>query len=150
MILARTIAIAGGLLFLRVLPARAGDAVAIAYNSEGVWTTVTYYSSSTAKGGKDYKDESQAREAVAQDLRRREGANLARVEILASSDSTGFVAVARGETAAGKDLTVVGRGKSPAEAETKALADLDRQGATARQKVVYRYFSQGTDFASKP
>jgi hypothetical protein len=144
-ILTKTIGTVGCAILFATLPARAGDAVAIGYNSEGVWTTVTYYSSSTPKGGKDYKDEAQAREAVVRDLRRREGEKLARTEILASSDATGFVAVARGETTTGKDLTVVARGKSQTEAEARALADLNRQGATAKQKVVYRYFSHGVD-----
>ena len=143
-IFAKTIGTVGCAIFFAALPVSAGDAVAIGYNTEGVWTTVTYYCSSTPKGGRDYKDEAQAREAVVRDLRRRDGDKLARTEILASSDSTGFVAVARGETAAGKDLTVVARGKSQAEAETKALADLNRQSATAKQKMVYRYFSRGS------
>lgn len=146
----KAIGTAGCAIFFATLPARAGDAVAMGYNSEGVWTTVTYYCSSTPKGGKDYKDESGAREAVVRDLRRREGEKLARTEILASSDSTGFVAVARGETKAGSDLTVVARGQSQAEAETKVLADLNRQGATAKQKIVYRYFSHGAASTNKP
>ncbi len=130
--------------------ARAGDAVAIGYNAAGVWTTVTYYRSSTAKGGKDYKDEAQARAAVVRDLQRRDGENLARTEILSSSDSTGFAAVVRGETQSGSDTTVVGRGKSQPEAEAKALVDLNRQGATVKQKIVYRYFSHGVDSTEKP
>jgi hypothetical protein len=146
----KTIRTVGGAIFFAALPVRAGDAVAIGYNGEGVWTTVTYYCSSTPKGGKDYKDEAQAREAVTRDLRRRDGEKLARTEILASSDSTGFVAVARGETTAGKDVTLVARAKSQAEAEAKVLADLSRQGATAKQKIVYRYFSHGAESAGKP
>src|SRR5258707_439854 len=38
----------------------AGDAVAIGYNADGVWTSVTYYSSGTPKGGNRYKPEPQA------------------------------------------------------------------------------------------
>ena len=121
--------------------ADAGDAVAIGYNSENVWMMVTYYSSSTPKGGRDYKDEARAREAASLDVRRRAGEGLAKVDVIAVSDLTGFVVVARGENKSGNDVTAVGRGKSQAEAEKKALADLDRNNATAKQKIVYRFFS---------
>ena len=139
-----------GALSLAALSARAGDAVAIGLNPAGVWTAVTYYCSPTPKGGEDYKDESQAREAAARDLRRRDGENPARTEILSSSDTTGFVAIVRGKTVSGRGLIVVGRGKSEAEAETKARAGLNRQGATAKQRVLYRYFSHGAESAAKP
>jgi hypothetical protein len=129
---------------------RAGDAVAIGYNSEGVWTAVIYYCSSTPKGGKDYKDSAQAREAALRDLRKRAGDNLAKADVLADSDLTGFFAVARGKTESGKDVTVVSYGKAQAEADKKALADLERAGATAKQKIFYRYFSYGADSAAKP
>ena len=43
-------------------PVRAGDAVAIGYNADGVWTSVTYFSSGTPKGGPRYKNEEEARE----------------------------------------------------------------------------------------
>lgn len=135
---------------LAALSLHAGDAVAIGYNSEGVWIMVTYYGSSTPQGGKDYKDSTQAREAALRDLRRRAGHDMARASVLAESDLTGYVAVARGETQSGKDITVVGRGKSQEEAEKKALADLNRDGATAKQKIVYRYFSHGADSTAKP
>ena len=124
---------------------RAGDAVAIGYNSEGVWAMVTYYASSTPKGGKDYKDSAQARAAALLDLRRRLGKTLGKANVIAASDATGYVAVARGETEAGEDVTVVGRGKSQEDAGKKALADLKQRGATAKQKVVYQYFSHGAD-----
>ena len=124
---------------------RAGDAVAVGYNSEGVWAMVTYYASSTTKGGKDYKDSAQARVAALRDLRRRLGDTLAKGDVIAASDLTGYVAVARGQTQLGKDVTVVGRGKSREIAEKKALADLNQIGATAKQKIVYQYFSHGAD-----
>lgn len=129
--------------------ARAGDAVAVGYNSRNVWLMMTYYTSSTPKGGRDYKDEAGAREAAARDVRRRAGEGLAKVGVIAASDLTGFVAVARGETNSGNDVTAVGRGKSQAEAEKKALADLNRDGGTVKQKIVYRYFSYGAD-STKP
>ena len=106
---------------------------------------VTYYASSTAKGGKDYKDSAQARVAALRDLRRRLGNTLAKGDVIAASDLTGYVAVARGETQSGKDITVVGRAKSREDAEKKALADLNQAGATAKQKIVYHYFSHGAD-----
>jgi hypothetical protein len=130
--------------------ARAGDAVALGYNSKNVWMMVTYYSSSTPKGGRDYKDEAGAREAASLDVRRRTGEGLAKVDVIAASDLTGFVAVARGENKSGNDVTAVGRGKSQAEAEKKVLADLDRNNATAKQKIVYRYFSYGADSNTRP
>ena len=123
----------------------AGDAVAVGYNSEGVWTAVTYYSSSTPKGGRDYKIEKEARDAALRDLRARAAENLVRAEILASSNSTGYTAIARGENKSGKDLNVIGRGKSQAEADERALAQLKQADATAKQKIVYRYFSYGAD-----
>jgi len=123
----------------------AGDAVAIGYNAEGVWTAITYYASSTPKGGKDYKIEREARDEALRDLRRRGDHQNARGEILSSSDSTGFVAVARGANAPGKDVNVVGRGKSQAEADENAMAELKKAGAEKNQKIVNRYFSNGSD-----
>src|SRR3989440_8607755 len=90
----------------------AGDAVAIGYNSEGIWTGVTYYASSKSKGGKDHKTEKEAGDEAVRDLQKRSANKAARVEILSSSDSTGFVAVARGKEKSGKELNVVGRGQS--------------------------------------
>src|SRR5438876_7287412 len=108
-----------------------GDAVAIGYNAQGVWTSVTYYKSSTPKGGRDYKTEEQARDEALRDLRSRSPEGLARAEILSASDSTGYTAVGRGENKAGKDLNVVGRGKSQSEADKRAFAQLKTAGATA-------------------
>ena len=132
------------------LSVHAGDAVVIGYNSEGVWTAITYDRSSTLKGGAHYKNAAQAREAALRDLRVRAGENLARVSILADSDLTGYVAVARGTTESGKDVNVVGHGRSQAEADKKALAELNQGRATANQKIVYRYFSYGADSGAKP
>jgi hypothetical protein len=122
----------------------AGDAVAIGYNADGIWTSVTYYASSKPKGGKDYKTESEAREAATRDLHKRDMVQAARVEILSSSDATGFVAVARG-AANSKDVNVVGRGTTQKEADAKAFDQLKGNGATKNQKIVYRYHSYGSD-----
>ena len=122
----------------------AGDAVAIGRNKEGIWTAVTYYSSSTPKGGKDYKTEAEACDEAIRDLRKRGADQTARAEILASSDETGFVAVARGTIAGHGEVTLVCRGTSQAEANAKALAELTKAGATTKQKIVYRYFSYGS------
>src|SRR5438270_1328044 len=84
----------------------AGDAVAVGYNSEGVWTAVTYYSSSSPKGGRDYKTEKEASEIALRDVRKRSEHEIASAKIIASSDSTGFVAVARGKDKSGKDVNV--------------------------------------------
>jgi hypothetical protein len=123
----------------------AGDAVAIGFNKDGIWTAVTYYNSSTPVGGKDYKNVADARKEALRDLRARAGQGLARASILASSDSTGFAAVARGKTGAGKEVNVVGYGKSQNDADEKALRQLKEGGATENQKVIYRYFSYGAD-----
>jgi hypothetical protein len=133
------------ILFLVTTSIRAGDAVAIGYNTERIWTAVTYYSSSTPKGGRDYKTEKKAREEALRDLRARAGKNLATASILTSSDSTGFAAVARGKNKSGRDVNVVGYGKSQREADEKALAQLNQAEAGANQKIVYRYFSHGAD-----
>ena len=101
-----------------------GDAVAIGYNSKNVWMMVTYYSSSTPKGATITRTRPGAREAASLDVRRRAGEGLAKVDVIAASDLTGFVAVARGENKSGNDVTVVGRGKSQAEAEKKALVQI--------------------------
>ena len=129
--------------------ARGGDALAIGYNADGVWTAVTYYSSGTPKGGADYKDESHAREAALRDLKTRAGENMVRSSILASSDRTGHVSYARGKTATGKDVHAVGYGATPDEAQKKAFADLKQDGATKELKVIYRYFSHGADAAKE-
>ena len=123
----------------------AGDAVAVGYNSEGVWTGITYYASSTPKGGRDYKIENGAREEAMQDLRKRSDYAASTVNVLSSSDSTGFVAVARGRDKSGKEVNVVGRGKSQKDADEKAFAELKLAGASAKQKIVYRYFSHGSE-----
>jgi hypothetical protein len=133
------------LLYVDLAALQAGDAVVIGYNSQGVWTMVTYYASSSASGGRDYKEAAEARKAALQDLRRHDRENIAKTEVLSDSDATGYVAVARGKTESGKDVTVVGRGKSQDAAEAKAIADLTAVGATASQKIVYHYFSYGTD-----
>jgi hypothetical protein len=129
---------------------QAGDAVAVGYNAEGVWTGVTYYASSTPKGTKDYKNENSAREEALRDLRKRSAYAATTVNILSSSDLTGFAAVARGKDKSGKDVNVVGRGESQAEADKNALAKLNEAGAGAKEKIVYRYFSHGSDSAVKP
>lgn len=124
--------------------ARAGDAIAIGYNRDGVWTAVTYYSSGTAKGGADYKDEAAAREAALRDLKQRASEDLVTSKVLASSDRTGHVAYARGK-AARQDIHGIGYGASKEAAEKEAFADLRRQGATRELKVIYNYFSHGAD-----
>ncbi|MEY2480249.1 MAG: hypothetical protein QOI04_1176 [Verrucomicrobiota bacterium] len=133
-----------GLLYVD-LRVYAGDAVVVGYNADGVWTMVTYFASSSPKGGKDYKDAAEARKAALQDLRRRDRENIARTEVLSDSDATGYVAVARGKTESGKDVTIVGRGKSEGAAAEKAMNDLNAAGATSAQKIVYHYFSYGAD-----
>ncbi len=134
-----------GLSFFIVSSAFTGDAVAVGYNSEGIWTAVTYDRSSTPKGGTHYRNAAQARVAALRDLRVRAGEDLAKATILAASDLTGYVAVARGKAESGTEVNVVGYGKSQAEADKKAFAQLNGARATANQKIVYLYFSHGAD-----
>ena len=121
----------------------AGDAVAVGYNKDGVWTAVTYYRSSTLKGAWDFKSEDEAKELALADVRKRSDYPVATAKILDSSESSGFVAIARGQNRAGKDEIVVGRGKSQAEADQIAIARLNKSGAMRNQKIGYRYFSYG-------
>ena len=139
------IGLLSSLLLAPSLPLLAGDAVAIGYNGDGVWTAVTYYRSATPKGGKDFRTSAKARDFAIRDVRRRSESSVTTTHILSSSDSTGFVAVARGQDKSGRDFHGVGRGKSQAEADKKAFDLLNESGAGAEQKIVYRYFSYGAD-----
>lgn len=130
--------------------ARAGDAVAIGYNADGVWTAVMYYSSGTPKGGADYKDEAGAREAAVRDLKQRAGEGIVKTSVLASSDRTAHVVYARGKTKAGQDQHAVAYGATEEEAKNQAFADLKRNGAARQLKVIYHYFSHGSDEAISP
>ena len=130
------------------LTVQAGDAAAIGYNDKGIWTAVIYYCSGTPKGGSDYKDAAGAREAALKDLKKRAGEQQATSKIIASSDKTGYFAVAsaRASTAKdAKDIFVVGYGQSKEAAERDAFAQLARQNAAEKKKVHYRYFSHGED-----
>jgi hypothetical protein len=127
-------------------PTIAGDAIAIGYKYDGVWTAVTYNRSSTPKGGPHYHDAVQACTFAVRDLHVRASDYLVRAEIIGKSDRTGYVAVARGKAIAkNKDVTAVGRGQSQTEADQKALALLNANGVTADAQIVYRYFSYGDD-----
>src|ERR1043165_9761538 len=88
--------ILGSLPFLMVCQALAGDAVAIGYNYQGVWTAVTYYRSSTPKGGPRYHNAAQACAGARRDLYTRANDGLAWTTIIGRSDRTGYVAIARG------------------------------------------------------
>jgi len=124
----------------------AGDAIAIGYKYDGVWTAVTYNRSSTPKGGPHYHDAVQACTFAMRDLHVRASDYLVRTEIVGQSDRTGYVAVAQGKAIAkNKDVTAVGRGTRQAEADDKALALLNANGVTADAQIVYRYFSYGAD-----
>jgi hypothetical protein len=47
-----------------------------------------------------------------------------------------------------KDVTAIGRGKSQAEADVKALEMLTRFDVTTDEQIVYRYFSYGADLTA--
>jgi len=141
----------GSLFCFFVRQASAGDAVAIGYKYDGVWTAVTYNRSSTPKGGPHYHDAVQACTFAVRDLHVRANDYLVRAEIIGKSDRTGYVAVARGKAIAkNKDVTAVGRGTSQAEADQKALALLNANGVTENEQIVYRYFSYGADSTAHP
>jgi hypothetical protein len=128
--------------------ANAGDALAIGYNKDGVWTAVTYYCSSTAKGGSDYKTEAEAKEEALKDLKKRAPEGLEKSTVFSSSDRTGHFAYARGKNADDKDFHAVGFGASKEAAEKDAFEQLKRAGGTNEQKVIYSYFSHGADEAA--
>ena len=136
--------------FVAIASAQAGDAIAIGYNADGVWTAVTYYCSSTPRGGADYKDEKAARAAALADLRQRAGEGMETAKIIAASDRTAHVAYARGKNESGAELHAVGYGASKAQAEEEAFAQLAQQGATRNRKTIYSYFSHGAEARSAP
>jgi hypothetical protein len=140
--------ILGSLFCLIAHHASAGDAVAMGYNADGVWTAVTYNRSSTPMGGAHYRNAAQAGAAALRDLHVRASEDLARTKVIGQSDLTGYVAVARGRAAKiDLDVTAIGRGKSQVEADEKALEKLSEAGAAMKEKIVYRYFSYGADSA---
>jgi hypothetical protein len=139
----------GSLFCLVAHQTSAGDAIAIGYNYDGVWTAVTYNRSSTPKGGVHYRESAQACIFAVRDLRFRASDDLVKTAIVGKSDRTGYVAVARGKAKKeNKDVTAVGRGISQAEADQKALALLNGAGVNAAEQIVYRYFSYGADSAA--
>jgi hypothetical protein len=140
--------ILGSLFCLIAHQASAGDAVAMGYNADGVWTAVTYNRSSTPMGGAHYRNAAQAGAAALRDLHVRASEDLARTKVIGESDLTGYVAVARGRAKKiNEDVTAIGRGKSQAEADEKALEKLSEARAATKEKIVYRYFSYGADSA---
>jgi hypothetical protein len=129
----------------------AGDAIAMAYNVDGVWTAVTYFHSSTPKNGHRYWDAAAACIFAQRDLRLRASEGLARTKIIGQSDRTGYVTVARASVAdANKDITAIGRGKSQKEADENALKKLKDIEGTTNEKIVYQYFSYGANFGVRP
>jgi hypothetical protein len=124
----------------------AGDAIAIGYNNDGVWTAVTYNRSSTPKGGPHYREAVQACTFALRDLRVRANDDLIRTKIIGQSDRTGYVAIARGRAIkTNKDVTAIGRGKSRTEADQNALEKLNAVEAATNEEIFYRYFSYGAD-----
>ncbi len=138
----------GSLFCLIVRQASAGDAVAMGFNYDGVWTAVTYSRSTTPKGGPEYHEAAQACAAAVRDLRVRASEGLARTKIIGQSDRTGYVAVARGWKTNNNTVTAIGRGESQMEADQKALDKLNEAEATTDKQIVYRYFSYGIDSAT--
>jgi hypothetical protein len=140
----------GILFFLAVSVARAGDAVAMAYDSDGVWIAVTYIRSTTPKGGPHYHDSSEAAASARQDLHRRAGIYLFRTKVIGQSDRTCYVTVARGNSSKpNTGVTVIGRGKTQSQADQDALQQLNH-AAAADEKIVYQYFSYGSDSNDPP
>jgi hypothetical protein len=124
----------------------AGDAIAMAFNSDGVWTAVTYNRSSTPKGGPHYHKAAQACLFALRDLRVRAADDLAWTKIIGESDRTGYVTVARGYVPMEDTVvTAIGRGKSQEEADKKAMEKLSSIRAIVDQTIIYQYFSYGAD-----
>jgi hypothetical protein len=140
--------IAGALFFLIAHQAPAGDAIAIGYDDNGVWTAVTYNRSSTPKGGPHYREALQACTFALRDLQVRASDDLVRTKIIGQSDRTGYVAIARGRAIkTNKDVTTIGRGKSQTEADQNGLDKLNAVDAATNEEIFYRYFSYGSDSA---
>jgi hypothetical protein len=138
--------IVGALFCLIAHNAPAGDAIAIGYNYAGVWTAVTYNRSTTPKGGPHYHLAAQACTFAVRDLYVRANEDLVRTKIIGQSDQTGYVTVARGRAEKrNTDVTTIGRGASPTEADRKALQKLKVADAATNEEIVYRYFSYGAD-----
>lgn len=135
------------LLCLIARQAWAGDAIAMGFRYDGVWTALTYFRSLTPKGGLHYWTAAQACSFARRDLHKRASEDLARTEIIGQSDRTGYVAIARAHLVnANKGIAVIGRGKSQREADENALKKLNRtEPATTNAKIVFRYFSYGAD-----
>jgi hypothetical protein len=140
----------GMLFLLAVSHVEAGDAVAMAYDSNGVWTAVTYIRSTTPKGGAHYHDSTEAAASARQDLHRRAATYLFRTKVIGQSDRTCYVTVARGNSPKpNTSVTVIGRGKTQSEADQDALQQLSH-AAAADEKIVYQYFSYGSDSNDPP
>jgi hypothetical protein len=134
------------LLCLLARQAPAGDAIAMGYNYDGVWTAITYFRSSTPKNGHHYWSATEACIRAKSDLRIRAGRELAWTKIIGQSDRTGYVTVARGTVAyTNKGITAIGRGKSQKEADENALKKMRGTEMMMNEKIVYRYFSYGVD-----
>jgi hypothetical protein len=112
---------------------------------------VTYFRSSTPKGGHHYWKAAEAGIRAQQDLRNRPTEKAVRTKIIGQSDSTGYVAVARATVMnENKGITAVGRGPSQKEADEDALKKLNRTAEEiANQTIVYQYFSYGSDSGSR-
>jgi hypothetical protein len=143
-----TAVIAGLLFLLFVVSAPAGDAVVMGYRADGVWTAVTYIRSPDPRGGPHYHDATDAATCAQRDLLLRASGGSARTKVVDQSDITGYVTVMRGTMPTeNKGLTTVGRGQSQEKADQDALNKLAANAATAHEKIVYRYFSYGSDAA---
>jgi hypothetical protein len=135
---------------LFVFRADAGDAVAMAYDSDGVWTAVTYIRSTTPKGGTHYHDSAEAAASAKKDLHRRAGTDAFRTKVIGQSDQTCYVTVARGKSSKPNTcVTVIGRGKTQSQADHDALQRLGH-AAAAEETIVYQYFSYGSEDSTHP
>jgi hypothetical protein len=127
----------------------AGDAVAIGFNKNGIWTAVTYSCSSKPRGNPEhYRNAAQACTAAEKDLHVRAKRGLVRVKIIDQSDRSGYVAVGRGrKTSMPHEVSVVGRGKSQVEADEQVMKLLRQSHASTDEQIIFRYFSYGADSA---
>jgi len=134
--------------------ARAGDAIAMGYNWAGVCTTISHNRSSTPKGGAHYHSAAQACASALHDLHARGDQQTVRSKIIGQSDRTGYVAVAQGRKVASANsvnvVTVIGRGKTQADADQNAFQLLADRAVTDEKTIIYKYFSYGSDSAAAP
>jgi hypothetical protein len=102
---------------------------------------VSYYRSSTRKGLWDYKS---AADACAYVLLKMKGLGAKDPQIIYSSDLTGYFTVAEAANESGVGHVSIGYGPAQVAADANAYELLNTGGYTAKQRIIYRFFSNGS------